>query len=141
MRNEDAKRPMTATERSRKRRSDPAKREADNRRRRERAAVAKAKAARTVVRRSKAKRNPSKRIVDWLRREIVVPHGMRQGQPFDMRGWQADWLTDALATGIREAGMSVARKNAKSATIAGMLLAFLLDPELNQPLWRAIVVR
>ena len=40
---------------------------------------------------------------------------------------------------MREAGLSVARKNGKSGLIAALLLAYLCGP-LNRPLWRGIVV-
>ena len=48
-------------------------------------------------------------------------------------GWRADgvaafavdWLREALAPGVREAGLFVARKNAKSAVVAVLLLACL----------------
>ena len=36
-----------------------------------------------------------------------------------------DWLREALAPGVREAGLFVARKNAKSAVVAVLLLACL----------------
>ena len=44
-----------------------------------------------------------------------------------------------MGPGIREAGLSVARKNGKSGLISAVLLAYLLGP-LNSPRWRGIVV-
>ena len=53
--------------------------------------------------------------------------------------WQREFLADALALGVQEAGLSVARKNGKSGLIAALCLAYLVGP-LNQPEWRGLVV-
>ena len=55
-----------------------------------------------------------------------------------MADWQVDWLRGALASGIREAGLSVARKNGKSGLVAALVLAHLVGP-LRRPAWRAVV--
>ena len=49
------------------------------------------------------------------------------------------FLRDALAPGIREAGLFVARKNAKSAAIAVLILSCLSGP-LRRPGWQCGVV-
>ncbi len=129
---------LTPAERQRRYMAKPEARSKANARRRQRRAEAKAVDRQPPA---KAHRKPTvRRVVQWLRREIIVPSGLRRGLPFDLRGWQEDWLTAAMADGIREAGLSVARKNAKSSSIAGLLLAHLLDEDTVQPLWRAIVV-
>ncbi len=78
-------------------------------------------------------------VADWASRYLKVPTGPKRGQPFTLDAWQVDFLKDALADGVREAGLSVARKNGKSGLVAALLLAYLVGP-LNQPLWRGIVV-
>ena len=78
-------------------------------------------------------------IATWAEETLKVPTGPLRGQPFKIAGWQRDYLSAALGAGIREAGLSVARKNGKSGLIAALLMAHLVGP-LNSPLWRGIVV-
>ena len=78
-------------------------------------------------------------VADWAEAKLKVPTGPLQGQPFRIAPWQRRYLVQALAPGIREAGLSVARKNGKSSLIAALLLAYLVGP-LNSRLWRGIVV-
>ena len=75
----------------------------------------------------------------WAERTLKVPTGPLRGQPFLVPGWQRDFLADALGSGTREAGLSVARKNGKSGLVAALCLAFLCGP-LNRPQFRRIVV-
>ena len=77
-------------------------------------------------------------VADWAS-TLLVPTGPLRGQPFRVADWQRRFLVDALGPGVREAGMSVARKNGKSGLVAALLLACLIGP-LNRPLWRGIVV-
>ena len=76
---------------------------------------------------------------EWAERTLKVPTGPLRGQPFLVPEWQRGFLADALQPGIREAGLSVARKNGKSGVIAALALAYLCGP-LNAPEWRGIVV-
>lgn len=78
-------------------------------------------------------------VCEWAESVLKVPTGPLRGQPFRIAPWQRDYLLAALAAGIREAGLSVARKNGKSGLIAALLLAHLAGP-LNSPMWRGIVV-
>ena len=78
-------------------------------------------------------------VAEWAAENLRVPTGPLRGQPFTLDRWQVDFLSEALGPGVREAGLSVARKNGKSGLIAVLLLAHLLGP-LNAPLWRGIVV-
>ena len=78
-------------------------------------------------------------VADWAESRLTIPTGPLRGQPFKIADWQRQFLVDALAPGIREAGLSVARKNGKSGLIAALLLAYLVGP-LNSTLWRGIVV-
>ena len=87
----------------------------------------------------KAVVNPGQVAADWATSTLIVPSGPLRGQPFQIDDWQRDFLVDALGPGIREAGLSVARKNGKSGLIAALLLAYLVGP-LNVPEWRGLVV-
>ena len=82
---------------------------------------------------------PADAFRQWAESTLVVPNGLLAGQPFRIDDWQHEFVADALADGIREAGLSVARKNGKSGVIAALLLCFLAGP-LNAPNWRGIVV-
>ena len=78
-------------------------------------------------------------VARWAEATLIVPSGPLRGQPFKIADWQRAYLCDALRPGIREAGLSVARKNGKSGLIAALLLAHLAGP-LNRANWRGIVV-
>ena len=75
----------------------------------------------------------------WAESTLIVPTGPLRGEPFKVYQWQRDFLDGALADGIREAGLSVARKNGKTGVIAALVLGYLVGP-LRTPLWRGIVV-
>lgn len=79
-----------------------------------------------------------KELIQWIERTLIVPTGRLSGKPFIVADFQAEWLQGALAEGIQEAGMSIARKNGKSGFIAALLLAGLCGP-LNRAQWRAVV--
>lgn len=76
--------------------------------------------------------------IAWIEDTLKVPNGPLAGRPFRVEGWQAEWLHEVFADGVREAGMSVARKNGKSGFIAAVLLAGLLGP-MNRRDWRGVV--
>lgn len=82
--------------------------------------------------------DPAKAIVKWAANHLIVPEGNLRGESFVIDEWQEHFIREALAPGIREAGLSVGRKNGKSALIAVVLLAHLLGP-LHRPYWRAVV--
>jgi len=77
-------------------------------------------------------------LVLWIEGNLKVPTGPLSGRPFICEDFQREWLSGALADGVREAGMSIARKNGKSGFIAALLLAGLIGP-WNAPGWRAVV--
>ena len=67
--------------------------------------------------------------IDWIEKTLVVPPGhQRSGQLMQLMDWQKDWLRRAYAPGIKEAGLSCGRKNAKSTTIAATLACHLAGP-------------
>lgn len=81
--------------------------------------------------------DPAKAIAEWSA-GLVIPDGLLAGQRFTIADWQLRFLREALADGVREAGLSVGRKNGKSALVGLLLLAYLVGP-LHKPGWRGIV--
>ncbi len=70
----------------------------------------------------------AKATSDWSARKLIVPTPPRQGEPFRLAHWQFDWLKDAFAPGVKEAALSIARRNGKSFLIGVVLLAHLCGP-------------
>ena len=56
----------------------------------------------------------------------VPPGHKRAGQPMELPSFAVAWLRESLRPGVREAGLFVGRKNAKSAILAAYLLARLV---------------
>ena len=83
--------------------------------------------------------NPAVAVARWASRCLRIPVGIKANKPFTIAKWQHKFLDAALAPGVVEAGLCVARKNGKSGLIAALLLAYLVGP-LNTKNWRCIVV-
>ena len=66
--------------------------------------------------------------IEWIERTLVVPSGPLRGQPFRLPDWQQRFIREAMAPGVREAGLSVARKNGKTGLVAALVLAHLCGP-------------
>ena len=77
-------------------------------------------------------------VCNWIEGSLKVPTGPLAGRPFFVPTWQREWLAGACRDGVREAGMSISRKNGKSGIIAAWLAAHLVGP-LNTPDWRGVV--
>lgn len=75
-------------------------------------------------------------LIDWAQDKLIVPDGPLAGQRFQVAPLQERFLRGALSPQIREAGLSIARKNGKSALCALLILGYL-DGPLNTPNWRA----
>ena len=75
----------------------------------------------------------------WAEQTLTIPTGLLSGEPWTFYGWQRSFLGAALAPGIREAGLSVARKNGKTGLIAALVLAHLVGP-LRSERWRGIAL-
>ena len=68
--------------------------------------------------------DPAGAVAAWSRERLKVPYGHPlAGQPMELPQFGVDFLRDALGPGIKEAGLFIARKNAKSAICAVLLLA------------------
>ncbi|MCY3857735.1 MAG: terminase large subunit [Gammaproteobacteria bacterium] len=64
---------------------------------------------------------------EWCELNLVVPFGHAdEGKPLILPDFAVDFLNDTFVRSAREAGLFVARKNAKSAIIAAYLIARLI---------------
>ena len=76
--------------------------------------------------------------LQWIEENLVVPMGaISGGKKFQLMDWQREWIEGAYADGIKEAGLSVARGNAKTATVALLIILHLFGPWCRKN-WRAI---
>ena len=77
-------------------------------------------------------------VVEWAATSLRVPPGHpAAGRPFHLEPWQTAIVDDALTH--RETLLCCARKNAKSALVAVLVLAHLAGP-LRRPGWRCGVL-
>lgn len=74
------------------------------------------------------------RVIAFIERYCVVPEGALVGQPLRLADFQRRFILDVYdnPAGTRRAYLSIARKNAKTATIACLLLAHIAGPEAVQ---------
>ena len=104
----------------------------DKARDRMRAKRAAAKSAGKKTAAKPAPKTPSDKasaIAAWARDKLKVPPGHpREGRPFEIPEYGLEFLRDALADDCHEAALVIARKNAKSAIVAVLLLGFLAGP-------------
>ena len=82
--------------------------------------------------------DPAGAVAVWARERLKVPPGhANSGQPLELPAYAVEFFREALADGVREGGCFVARKNAKSAAVAVLILAHLADDgPLRRPGWR-----
>ena len=70
--------------------------------------------------------DPASAIETWSRNRLVVPYGHpRAGEPLQLPVYGVGFLRDVLRPEVREGLLCIARKNAKSAIVAAVLLAYL----------------
>lgn len=74
------------------------------------------------------------RICAFIEKLCPVPEGKSVGQPLKLMAFQRKFIVDIYDNpkGTSRAYLSVARKNGKSALIAGILLAHIVGPEARQ---------
>lgn len=74
------------------------------------------------------------RVCAFIERYCRVPEGALVGQPLKLALFQREFILAIFdnPVGTRRAYLSIARKNAKTATIAAIVLAFLVGPEAKQ---------
>ena len=82
--------------------------------------------------------DPSKAVAEWSLKRLKVPPGHgNAGRAMHLPPFALKFLRDALRPGVREAGLFCARKNAKSAVLAVLILAHLADDgPLRRRGWR-----
>ena len=96
-----------------------------------------ARAARKRVSEAAWPPDPAEAVIQWAKTSLVTPAGHpRAGQPLALPEYLAAVVRDIYRPGIREICLIIARKNAKSAAIAVVLLAHLAGP-LKKPGFRA----
>lgn len=100
---------------------------------------------RTERQRATAPRRPPRdstagAVIRWARQSLIVPAGHPlAGRPFRIARFQESIIRDVLDPQVHEVCACMARKNAKSATIAIILLAYLAGP-LRRPGFEAGVL-
>jgi phage terminase large subunit-like protein len=74
------------------------------------------------------------KVCAFIERFCIVPEGKSVGQPIKLMPFQRDFILAIYNNpqGTSRAYLSVARKNGKSALIAGILLAHIVGPEARQ---------
>ena len=78
------------------------------------------------------------RLTAWAAQSLKVPPGHpASGQPMVVPTYGRDFLADVLRPDTREALLCLGRKNAKSALVALLCLAYLCGPLAGSGGWRA----
>lgn len=74
------------------------------------------------------------RVLEFIRRFILVPEGKMVGQPLVLDRFQVKFIREVYdnKAGTRRAILSIGRKNGKTALIAALILAHLIGPERQQ---------
>jgi phage terminase large subunit-like protein len=76
----------------------------------------------------------AQRVIKFIESYCLIPEGDKVGQPVKLADFQLDFITDIYDNphGTDTAILSIARKNAKTGTIAFLVLAHLVGPEAVQ---------
>jgi phage terminase large subunit-like protein len=76
----------------------------------------------------------AEKAMAFAERHLVVPEGALTGQKINIQPWQESFFRAVLDNPVptRVAILSMARKNAKTATVAILLLVFLVGPEARR---------
>ena len=73
----------------------------------------------------------AERVIGFIEQYCRVPEGSKVGEPIVLADFQKDFIKAVYGNelGTRRAYLAMARKNGKTATIAGLLLAHVCGPE------------
>ena len=118
---------------ARKYSTDAERREARRRqgrqRQRRRRARLRAEAGAAASAKARARREPSDPVAAFGRyvKTLTVPRGLRQGKRFSLMSWQEDFASLLFGEGCQSLGLSIARKNGKTGTLALLVLS-RIDP-------------
>ena len=83
--------------------------------------------------------DPAGAVCEWARRCLVIPAGHpRSGEAFEIPEYLAAFFADALRVDTHEAALIIARKNAKSAAVAALLLSYLVGPLRRAGWWAGV---
>lgn len=76
----------------------------------------------------------AEKVIKFINKYILVPEGDKIGQPVKLAEFQIKFIHDVYDNphGTNTAILSMARKNAKTATIAMLVLVHLVGPEAKQ---------
>ena len=74
------------------------------------------------------------KVIKFIESYCVIPEGKLVGQPVKLAKFQKDFIKAIYdnPAGTRRAILAIARKNGKSALIAGIMLASIIGPEAKQ---------
>ena len=73
----------------------------------------------------------SQRVIEWIEKHCRVPEGKHVGQPVKLTAKQKRWIKRIYDSPTRLFILSMARKNAKTALSAFLLLVHLCGPEVK----------
>lgn len=84
-----------------------------------------------------AKKKPltrAERAIAFIEKYVLVPEGKFVGQPLKLEKFQKDFIRAVLDNKVptKRALLSMARKNAKTTTIAALLLCWVVGPEARR---------
>lgn len=81
-----------------------------------------------------AKAGRGERVCAFIEKYCLTPEGEHVGKPIKLAPFQRKFICDVYdnKAGTRRAYLSIARKNGKTAAIAGIMLAHLVGPEARQ---------
>ena len=73
----------------------------------------------------------AKRVIDFIEKYCLTPEGQHVGKPLKLAPFQKKFIRDIYDNNVdtSTAYLSIARKNGKTALIAGIMLAHLVGPE------------
>lgn len=92
----------------------------------------------TKARKSQSRKKPSlglsraERNIEWIERYCRIPEGKHVGQPVRLTEHQKEWIRTIYGSPTRRFIVSMARKNAKTALAAFLLLLHTCGPEARQ---------
>ena len=106
------------------------------RERRREAKAKKVKAAPILTFPSDSPADPASALAEWARSKLRVPPGHpKAGEALELPPYLVEFFRDALLPTTHDAALIIARKNAKSAGVACVVLAHLVGP-LRRAGWR-----
>ena len=78
-------------------------------------------------------------LMAWLSTRLRVSQGRMAGEAFEVLPWQAEFLRQALAPGVFDFALSMARGNGKSTFVAAVITAAMVGP-LRQPRGEVLLI-